>query len=77
MKQNKENFFVPTGAYTKPTERSNQNIKQTNAPLGHIEYTGVAKDTVNLQNTNDDYGKANVVVYDNERNNYETKNSCN
>jgi len=73
FEQNKENFFVTTGAYTKPTERSNQNIKQTNAPLGHIEYTGVAKDTVNLQNTNDDYGKANVVVYDNERNNYETK----
>ena len=73
FEQNKENFFVTTGAYTKPTERSNQNIKQTNAPLGHIEYTGGAKDTVNLQNTNDDYGKANVVVYDNERNNYETK----
>ena len=73
FEQNKENFFVTTGAYTKPTERSNQNIKETNAPLGHIEYTGGAKDTVNLQNTNDDYGKANVVVYDNERNNYETK----
>ncbi len=73
FEQNKENFFVTTGAYTKPTERSNQNIKETNAPLGHIEYTGGAKDTVNLQNTNDDYGKANVIVYDNERNNYETK----
>ena len=73
FEQNKENLFVTMGAYTKPTERSNQNIKQTNAPLGHIEYTGGAKDTVNLQNTNDDYGKANVVVYDNERNNYETK----
>jgi hypothetical protein len=73
FEQNKENFFVTTGAYTKPTERSNQNIKETNAPLGHIEYTGGAKDTVNLQNSNDDYGKANVVVYDNERNNYETK----
>ena len=73
FEQNKENFFVTTGAYTKPTERSNQNIKETNAPLGHIEYTGGAKDTINLQNTNDDYGKANVVVYDNERNNYETK----
>jgi hypothetical protein len=73
FEQNKENFFVTTGAYTKPTERSNQNVKETNAPLGHIEYTGGAKDTVNLQNTNDDYGKANVVVYDNERNNYETK----
>jgi hypothetical protein len=73
FEQNKENFFVTTGAYSKPTERGNQNIKETNAPLGHIEYTGGAKDTVNLQNTNDDYGKANVVVYDNERNNYETK----
>ena len=73
FEQNKENFFVTTGAYNKPTERGNQNIKETNAPLGHIEYTGNAKDTVNLQNTNDDYGKANVVVYDNERNNYETK----
>ena len=73
FEQNKENFFVTTGAYTKPTERGNQNIKETNAPLGHIEYTGGAKDTVNLQNTKDDYGKANVVVYDNERNNYETK----
>jgi len=73
FEQNKENFFVTTGAYNKPTERGNQNIKETNAPLGHIEYTGGAKDTVNLQNTNDDYGKANVVVYDNERNNYETK----
>ena len=73
FEQNKENFFVTTGAYSKPTERGNQNIKETNAPLAHIEYTGGAKDTVNLQNTNDDYGKANVVVYDNERNNYETK----
>ena len=27
FEQNKENFFVTTGAYTKPTERSNQNIK--------------------------------------------------
>jgi len=73
FEQNKENFFVTTGAYSKPAERGNQNIKETNAPLAHIEYTGGAKDTVNLQNTNDDYGKANVVVYDNERNNYETK----
>jgi hypothetical protein len=73
FEQNKENFFVTTGAYNKPTERGNQNIKETNAPLAHIEYTGSAKDTVNLQNTDDDYGKANVVVYDTERNNYETK----
>jgi hypothetical protein len=70
---NKENFFVTTGAYIKPTERSNQNIKNTNAPLGHVEYKGPARDMITVQNTNNDYGKANVVVYDNERNNYETK----
>ena len=60
-------IFVTTGVYTKPTERSNENIKETNAPLTHIEYTGGAKDTINLQNNNDDYGKANVIVYDNEQ----------
>jgi hypothetical protein len=73
FEKNKENFFVTTGAYTKPTERSNQNIKNTNAPLGHIGYNGPAKDMVTVQNTNSDYGKANVVVYDNERNAYESK----
>lgn len=71
--QNKENFFVTTGAYIKPTERSNQNIKQTNAPLGHVEYKGVANDNVTQQTVSDDYGKTNVIVYDNERNQYETK----
>ena len=73
FEQNKENFFVTTGAQTKHTERSVQNIKNTNAPLGHVEYSGIAKDGVNVQNNGDDYGKANVIVYDNERNNYETK----
>jgi hypothetical protein len=73
FEQNKENFFVTTGAQTKHTERSVQNIKNTNASLGHVEYSGIAKDGVNVQNNSDDYGKANVIVYDNERNNYETK----
>ena len=69
----KDNLFVTTGAYSKPTERSNQNIKNTNAPLGHIEYNGPAKDMVNVQNIKSDYGKATVLVYDNERNAYESK----
>jgi len=68
-----ENFFVTTGANIKPTERSIQNLKNTNATLGHIEYKGPARDMVTLQDVKNDYGKANVVVYDNERNLYESK----
>lgn len=73
FERNKDNWFTTTGAVTKQTERSIQNIVPTNAPITHKEYKGIAKDTQLLQKPNDDYGKETIMVYDNERQTYVTK----
>ena len=73
FQQTHDNLFVTGGAVTKPTTRPVQNIKNTNATIAHIDYKGHAKDTQLLQSIHNDYGKSNVIVYDNERQTYETK----
>jgi len=68
-----DNLFTTTGAVLKPTVRTNENIKATNAPITHKEYQGNAVDTVLKQHESDNYNKENVIVYDNERQSYETQ----
>lgn len=69
-----DNLFRTTGSYLKDTSRSEIAIKKTLRPDTHHEYSG----TPVMQNQkgmsyNDDYGKNNIIVYDNERQETETK----
>lgn len=69
-----DKWLQTTGAYTKPTDRETiQNLPATNKFKTHVTYSGVAKDGFTQQSSGDDYGKENVIVYDNERNEYESK----
>lgn len=67
--QSEEQWLKTTGAVTKETVRSVQNIKATAKPATHVEYSGVA--SLREQNaglgTEDDYGKNNIMVYNTER----------
>jgi hypothetical protein len=73
FENNIDNLFRTTGAVLKPTVRTNENLKATNAPISHVEYKGNLKDNELRQSEKDNYNKENVIVYDNERQSYETK----
>lgn len=73
-----DKWLRTTGAITKARDRDSiQNLPQTNKFLSHVEYAGVAKDEFTQQNSKDNYGKENIIVYDNERNEYESKTVVN
>ena len=65
--QTEEMWLKTTGANSKNTLRSAQNIRPTARQESHIEYTGpIARSELN-QGINDDYGKSKIILYDNER----------
>jgi len=66
--QTEDNWFKTTGAILKNTERPELAIKTTGRPDLHKDYQGGVK-YGNIQGMAeyDDYGKQNVLVYDNER----------
>lgn len=65
--QTEDMWLKTTGANSKNTLRSAQNIRPTARQESHIEYTGpIARSELN-QGINDDYGKSKIILYDNER----------
>ena len=73
-KQTEDNWFKTTGAVIKETNRPELAIKKTQRPDTHIEYKGSAKmDTIKGMADNDDYGKENIIVYNNERQETQTR----
>ena len=65
--QTEDMWLKTTGANSKNTLRSAQNIRPTARQESHIEYTGpIARSELN-QGINDDYGKSKRILYDNER----------
>ena len=65
--QTEDMWLKTTGANSKNTLRSAQNIRPTARQELHIEYTGpIARSELN-QGINDDYGKSKIIIYDNER----------
>lgn len=73
-KQTQDNWFKTTGAILKDAERPEQAIKNTYRPDMHIEYQGGATlENVQGLSLDDDYGKQNITVYDNERQETQTR----
>jgi len=63
-------WLKTTGAITKQAERPFQNIRPTARQEFHVDYKGAAKYSENSpgQGVENDYGKSNIILYDNERN---------
>lgn len=73
-KQTEDNWFKTTGSIVKERERPIQVVKTTYKPDLHTEYTGGAKmENIKGVGKEDDYGKNNIIVYDNERNETQTR----
>ena len=70
FEQTPDQWLKTTGAYSKEVNRNTvENIKDTNAPITHVEYKGAPTNGNEYGNgLKDDYNKKNVLVYDNERN---------
>lgn len=62
-----------TGAVTKEKGRPVIDLKPTARVDGHVEYKGAAKSTQPGKGDKDDYGKASITVYDNERQTTQTR----
>lgn len=63
-----------TGAVKKETGRPIVTLKPTARVDGHVEYTGTARAASQPgKGTDDDYGRASVLVYDNERQTTQTR----
>lgn len=72
--QTEDQWIKTTGAILKDTERPNQYVKPTARPETHIEYKGAANYAdINGVGTKDDYGKNNIIIYDTERQETETR----
>ena len=66
-KQTEDMWLKTTGAYSKNTLKSAQNIRPTARQESHIEYTGsITRSDLN-KGINDDYGKSKIILYNNER----------
>jgi len=67
--QTEDQLFRTTGAYTRETSRSEQNIKATARVDSHTEYSGAAQgsETRPGQGAKDDYGKKGIEVYNTSR----------
>jgi len=66
--QTEDQWIKTTGAVLKETERPNQYVKPTARPETHVEYKGTANYAdINGLGTKDDYGKNNIIIYDTER----------
>ena len=72
--QSEDQWIKTTGAVMKDTERPSQYVKPTARPETHVEYKGTANYVdVNGMGTKDDYGKNNIIIYDTERQETETR----
>jgi hypothetical protein len=72
--QNEENWFKTTGAILKDSNRPDLAMKKTHRPDMHIEYQGGAQlQTIKGMVLDDDYGKENITIYDNERQETQTR----
>jgi len=73
-KQTEDQWMKTTGSQIKERERPKQIIKSTYRPESHTEYTGIVKsEKVKGLGTSDDYGKKNIIVYNNERQETQTR----
>jgi len=61
------NWFYSKASQTKDTARPVIDVKDTYRQTTHTEYKGGAKLNVSGMADTDDYGKSNIMVYDNER----------
>jgi|TARA_Y100000389_G_scaffold194988_1_gene225731 hypothetical protein len=68
-----KNWFKTTGANLKSSNRPIENLKHTNKQDLHPEYSGGIKYTNPGVGAFDEYGKNNIMVYDNERQTTEDK----
>ena len=74
--QTEDNWFKTTGSVLKDVQRPELAIKHTHRPELHKEYTGGAKiDYVQGMSLNDDLGKSSIIVYNNERQETQTRTS--
>lgn len=72
--QTKDNWFKTTAGILKQTGRAQIAMKDSHRPDMHVEYTGpAALDIIQGVGIKDDYGKQNIIVYDNERNETQTR----
>lgn len=72
--QTEDNYFKTTGAYTKDRSRPELAVKNTHRQDTLVEYSGIPK--MEFQKgmaLDEDYGKSNIIIYDNERQETETK----
>ena len=69
-----DQWFKTTGANLKNSERPEQYLKTTSRIDSHIDYKGGAQlATVQGKGEKDDYGKENIMIYNNERQFTETR----
>ena len=67
--QTEDNWFKGQSIITKEANRPEENLTDTTARTNsHINYYGPLKNQDEYINKDDDYGKNNIIVYDNERN---------
>lgn len=71
-KKTEADWFKTTGSIIKKSLRSFENVKATNKQDSHISYSGNIKYN-NSSGLGDDYGKKDILIYDNERKVTETK----
>jgi hypothetical protein len=72
--QNEDNWFKTTGAILKDSNRPELAMKKTHRPDMHIEYQGGAQlQTIKGMSLDDDYGKENITIYGNERQETQTR----
>lgn len=73
FEQSHDMLFKTMGAFTKETERPIENLKATAKFDTHIDYNGAVKYQDIHFNNKDDYGKKNIIIYDNERKETQTR----
>ena len=67
--QTEDNWFKGQSVIKKEVGRPEENLTDTTARNNsHINYYGPLKNQDEYINKNDDYGKNNIIIYDNERN---------
>jgi hypothetical protein len=70
--QTENNWFKTTGSVFKEQDRPIENLKATSRIITHTDYSGTANTKLS-SGFDDNYGKNNIIVYDNERQLTETR----
>lgn len=71
--QTEDMLLRTTGAVLKESKRPVVDLKPTSRVDGHVEYQGAAKSVQPGKGEKDDYGKASITVFDNERQTTQTR----